>query len=218
MHRAQSLRSEGKRSGFTLIELIAVIAVIAILSTILISTMGGANASAKKAKTRAQFSQWGSAIELFRQEYGYYPTFPNQLVNGDGSTTAQIVQFREVLTGRGTGSGTPPAFQSTTENGSSPQNPKRIQFLSIGQGEFAGELLQDGFGNTVIAVLTDTNYDGMIKIQVEANGGDYVESEVPDLSATQTAPLGTNDIVRTGVLFYSPGLGNSNSDVVKSWE
>src|SRR5438270_9643891 len=88
----------GKRGAFTLIELLAVIAIIGILAAILIPTTGTAQVAAKKAKTRSQFAQWGAAIEAFRQEYGYYPTFETtgngaNKVNGNTAGGANLTQL-----------------------------------------------------------------------------------------------------------------------------
>jgi prepilin-type N-terminal cleavage/methylation domain-containing protein len=209
------MRPDGKRSGFTLIELITVIAVIAILSTILISSVGGANASAKKAKTRAQFSQWGSAIELFRQEYGYYPDFDA----GIGGTFDSVINsqaeselFMEALGGRAAADNAPLV---SGDRGFLAGNTKSIRFLSFGTDDPTDEAnpqLQDGFGNTEIALLFDRDYDGMIEI---GPGEDY--GTAPPVS-TFSPSLGSGDVVRTGVIFYSPGVGKSNTDVVKSWE
>ena len=58
--------------GFTLIELLVVIAIIGILAAILIPTTSSVRISAKRAKTKVQFSQWAAAMEQFRQDYGYY--------------------------------------------------------------------------------------------------------------------------------------------------
>lgn len=214
-----------RRRGFTLIELLTVMAVLGILMAILIPTVAGAKNSAKKAKTRVMFSQWATAIEGFRQEYGYYPNFFVAKVNAEwgSSTTARIVQFREVLTGKPYNGGA--TFESTSEKSTSPQNRKRIGFLSFADSDLSGIRVQDAFGNTDIVVLVDKNQDGMIRIQTGTND-DYATGD-PDFppsvnpsagGSALTTPAGTNTMIRAGVVFYSPGVGQSVSDIIKSWE
>src|SRR5688572_32855944 len=95
------------RAAFTLVEMLTVIAIIGILAAILIPTTSSARTSARKAKTRGQFAQWSAAIEAFRQEYGYYPTFETtgaglNKVNGNtvgGTNLAAVHRFYETLVG-----------------------------------------------------------------------------------------------------------------------
>ena len=63
--------------------------------------ISGAQNSAKRAKTRVQFSQWSAAIEQFRQEYGYYPAFTSGRVNaGAGADLSTEHIFHDTLAGR----------------------------------------------------------------------------------------------------------------------
>jgi prepilin-type N-terminal cleavage/methylation domain-containing protein len=229
---AQRMRLKARR-GFTLIELLTVIAVIGILLAILIPTTSSARTAAKKAKTRGQFAQWGAAIEAFRQEYGYYPTFETagaglNKVNGNtvgGTNLAATHRFYETLVGsRRDGA----ALPATTAGNPSPpqvQNARRIQFITFTDSDMVPVnttdttltakrgLIRDAFDGTDIVVLVDKNLDGSIKIG--GTGGDQIASLPLVRPADNTAgqplapgvpadfPNAVQGGVRTGVLFYS---------------
>lgn len=189
-----SLARRHRRRAFTLIELLAVIAILGILAAILVPTTSSARTAALKAKSRAQFAQWGAAIEAFRQEYGYYPTFETagaglNKVNGNttaGTNLAALHRFYETLTGvrrdgtqltgATTGTPTPPLGQNT----------RRIQFINFTESDLVSTsttdpsltakrgLLRDAFDNTDIVVLVDRNLDG--RISLGASGGDGINA------------------------------------------
>lgn len=201
-------RSARRRSrGFTLIELLVVIAIIGILSAILIPTVGGARVSANKAKTKVLFSQWATAMEQFKQEYGYYP----RIDNGTGKIVPE--RFAGALTGRDL-AGDPIASASDARLCG---NSKRIAFYALGVADLneARTALVDSFGNTDIAVYYDTNNDARINtvdrasvLPVAGNRGSFTPS-------SEEFDLATG--VRVGVLFYSAGRGHSEADLVYSW-
>lgn len=133
--------------GFTLIELLTVIAIIGILAGIIIPTVGAVQQNAKKSKTKAMYSQWASAMDLFRQDYGYYPTFGgSQPVDINGVRD----QFIETLTGEDTSI-----------------NTKGIRYYSFSNDSFAdpeddSSNLVDAFLNDRIFMAVDSDQDGVI--------------------------------------------------------
>ncbi len=184
MTSSLSSSSASRERGFTLIELLTVIAIIGILAGIIIPTVGKVRESAKKTKTRVQFTQWAAGVRLFKQTYGYYPRFAsNGKVNGALTYNGTALGtndylFRELLGGKGAKpNGTSFDFDSAEKDSSSSiQNRKRQQFVSFDAAEItsrdgvdAGDsevmvdnALKDAFGNVEIVVLVDRNSDGLI--------------------------------------------------------
>jgi prepilin-type N-terminal cleavage/methylation domain-containing protein len=244
--RASRAPLRGKRAtyhlpvaAFTLIELLTVIAIIGILAAILVPTVGGARNAANRAKTRAQFSQWATAFEAFRQEYGAYPQlFANgaqKLVNQGATTQANgnhlfhdllagVHRDGSQLTGANTGTPTPALGQ----------NPRRVRFMNFADSDFVTQLdvnaarattaqlnfIRDAFFNTSIAVVTDSNLDGVINGRDATGGFPAVTAagSTTTIRPTTIVPTGNTGGVHAGVIFYSapPGATTEN-DLITSW-
>lgn len=68
------MKQINNRKGFTLIELLVVIAIIGILSTLAIVALGNARQRSRDAKRVSDMRQVYSALELFKNDFGIYPT------------------------------------------------------------------------------------------------------------------------------------------------
>lgn len=202
-------QNEMRRKAFTLLELLSVIAVIGILAALIFPSVGAARRSANKAKSRVQFTQWATAIESFRGEYGYYPAFDaSGLVNG-GVTAADHL-FHDLLAGRRRdGSALAPGGPAVT------QNRKSIRFHAFGDAELTpGGLLRDAFDNTAIAVLVDKDLDGVIRAGTDFNTLPAVGGITP--TAADFPATG----IRAGVIFYAPAPNATpaNPEFIFSWK
>ncbi len=61
------------RKGFTLIEMLVVIAIIAVLASLLIPAITRTLGSAKRSRAAADARDIASAVEMFFDDYGYFP-------------------------------------------------------------------------------------------------------------------------------------------------
>jgi len=214
-------RSHSRQSGFTLIELLTVIAIIGILAAIIIPTTGAVRTSAKKAETKTRFGQWVQAMNLYKQEYGFYAPI-NRAAYGTALTNeVNSDAFAAALTGRRL-DGT--AFPTAATVANLFGNKKRMPHYTLSNSDLNANrtAVIDGFGNANIVVIYDRNGDGRITtddldngsspptVTGDGTGNTTVLNPVTGITAT--------DGPRTTVVFYSAGKGTADNDIVYSWK
>ncbi len=79
------------KKGFTLVELLVVIAIIGILATLAIVALQQARQNARDSKRVADIKQMQTALELFANQYGRYPTEEEWNEGFIGSSTEGIL-------------------------------------------------------------------------------------------------------------------------------
>jgi prepilin-type N-terminal cleavage/methylation domain-containing protein len=215
-----------KNKAFTLIELLTVIAVVGILAAIIIPTVGSVRTSAKKAKTKVQFSQLVQAFELFKQEYGFYPNI-GERTDGKNYVALDDVNSTKKLAGALAGKKPDGNPLGTADDYDGEKalcgNRKKLSFYSFATDDFLKNnnnyYYQDSFGNTEIFILCDANGDGVIKKADDGTPAMVKAKEGGSGSGTAkdefTPALSDTDVIRASILIYSAG---DKGKGVKSWE
>jgi prepilin-type N-terminal cleavage/methylation domain-containing protein len=162
------MKSKKHQAGFTLIELLMVIAIIGILAGILIPTVGAVRKQANIAASKAQLSNYVTAIQMFKGDYGYYPLVSgtsdsdNFELNSVGSSTS----FIQTLSGRN-----PDGSVISSSVAKSTGNRRKESYHSFSKSEFfiddtdvvAVDQIADRFNNINISIEIDTDGDGFVK-------------------------------------------------------
>ena len=75
------IRNESRR-GFTLVELLTVVAIIGLLIAVLVPVVRYAQIRARNAAVASQLSGMATGLELFKSDFGYYPSSLPQTEDG----------------------------------------------------------------------------------------------------------------------------------------
>lgn len=91
-----SLTRPGRRParGFTLIELLLVLVILGILAAIVVPKFSGRTEQARETAARSQISTFGTALDAFEVDNGYYP-------KGSKGLEDLVTQPRDALNWRG---------------------------------------------------------------------------------------------------------------------
>ena len=163
--------------AFTLIELLMVVAIIGILAGILVPTVGAVRKQANVAASKAQLSNYVTAIQMFKGDYGYYPLVSgtgdsdNYELNSKGSST----RFIQTLSGRN-----PDGSVINSFIGKLNGNRRKVAYHNFSESEFfisfddivSVDQISDRFNNVNISIEIDTDGDGFVKPSPTENAPD----------------------------------------------
>ena len=157
--------------AFTLIELLMVIAIIGILAGILIPTVGAVRKQANVAASKAQLSNYVTAIQMFKGEYGFFP-FVTGSADVEFELESDSLEFIKTLSARDPSTSANP---KTTAGG----NRRQISFHSFSDSEFerdnedlpSATQLSDRFNNAKIIIVIDGDGDSSLTVPKTSGSG-----------------------------------------------
>jgi prepilin-type N-terminal cleavage/methylation domain-containing protein len=152
---------KNKIRGFTLLEIITVLAIVSMVSALVIAGLSAHKKAALIAKTRVQFVQYETAINMYCREYGDLPPFfcDEELVSLADGENASI--FIKILSGRD------PSGDRLSAEDREKFNPKEKEFHAFSDDEFFMNedgtrnytALADAFNNKNIFLIVEDPFD-----------------------------------------------------------
>ena len=175
--------------GFTLIELLMVIGIIGILAGILIPAVGAVKKQANVAASKAQLSNYLTAIIMFKGEYGFFPFPAAQIDNGENVN--ELIDFMETLSGRDADGAV--STGGINRRGIGFHSFSESEFLLDGEDTIDDPVIADRFGNQNIFIVIDGDGDGEITVPQSSGEGTKVLKAAVTAYVTADSNLGSPD-------------------------
>ncbi len=196
------------------------IAIIAVLAAIVIPVAGGVQTTAKKAKSKNFFTQMLSACSLYESDYGYFPTFGENVSGSDPMISLETAgtDVYKTLVGRS------PDGTALNSGERRELNPRARGYFSFSQEQItdtaSGEydtagLVKDAFGNTDIRIVYDFDGNGVIEGSVIAGASVEPQGGGTTFSMADMAG-GIPTQIHDRAVMFSAGAGTRTS-VVTTW-
>ncbi|MEJ2347573.1 MAG: type II secretion system protein [Patescibacteria group bacterium] len=81
--------------GFTLIELLVVVSLIGVLATLVLANLSAARQRGRDAERKADLRNIQTALRIYYNDYGYYPTHQSTSISGCGTGGTSICVWGE---------------------------------------------------------------------------------------------------------------------------
>lgn len=139
----------GKKSNFTIVEMLTIIVIISILAAFLLPALTTVRHRARKTEAKVLMNAISTAVKSYESTYGVLPVTSSSWSNSATSSTysSQYNTLISVLTNLDT-------------EGNTGKNTRNIRFLDVPK-----DYIQKGYvdpWNNKFRVYIDTNYDGII--------------------------------------------------------
>lgn len=174
----------GKRSGFTLVELLTVITIIVVLAGLTMGTMGFVQRKAAVDKARGQLALLENALERYHADIGVYP---EAAPDGKDSRSGMILYY--VLFGDGIGAD---GIRGTEDDGqpdSEPDEGATVYLSQLGPSMNSMQLLEGVRGEAPKRIV-----DPFGNPWIYVSGDQYEESmRNPDFDLSSAGPDGIQD-------------------------
>ena len=152
---------KSRKRAFTLVELMIVISIIGILVGMLTPMISNAQKNAVKTTSKALFTNMVTALERYKDEYGYFPSFLTQRDRTNLDDGSYSENFVKAVTGMD------PDGKQLSQSDRREFNRKGRKFMEFSNANLIQKngtqwRIVDGFGNPNIYVCVDGDGDGFI--------------------------------------------------------
>ncbi len=207
-----------QKKAFTLVELLIVISIIGILAALLMPAISAAQRNAVRSTSKAFLTGMVTALERYKDEYGYFPQFLTQRERTNLDDGSYSENFVKAVTGKD------PEGRMLSASDRREYNRKAREFMTFNSGNLiqnkAGGQWKvvDGFGNPNIYVCVDDDNDGFIK-QGFPNAADGLSTrELRDIVPNPQAGLRAKAVVFTLEKDGKKPTANYTAENIFTWE
>lgn len=207
---------KSRKRAFTLVELMIVISIIGILVGMLTPMISNAQKNAVKTTSKALFTNMVTALERYKDEYGYFPSFLAQRDRTNLDDGSYSENFVKAVTGMD------PDGKQLSQSDRREFNRKGRKFMEFSNTNLIQKngtkwRIVDGFGNPNIYVCVDGDGDGFIKKGFPTATDGINSTELKEIVPNPQSGIRSRAIIFTLKKDSKKATADFSSDDIFTW-